>query len=80
LDFNEAAFQKLVIDAKAPQFTSTPKKWIDMMNAIGITSKQGKGGGTMAHPFIVCDSEMWTNTEFRYEVLKYFTGSRMIME
>ena len=26
-DFNEAAFQKLVVDAKTPQFTLKPKKW-----------------------------------------------------
>lgn len=54
-DFNEAAFQKLVVDAKIPQFTLTPKKWIDLTNAVGITSKQGKGGGTKSHPFIACD-------------------------
>lgn len=30
----------------------------------------------MAHPFIACDFEMWNDTEFRYEVLKYFTVSR----
>ncbi len=76
-DFNEAAFQKLVVDAKTPQFTLTPKKWIDLTNAVGITSKQGKGGGTMAHPFIACDFEMWNDAEFRYEVLKYFISSRI---
>lgn len=74
-NFNETAFQKLVRDAKTPQFTLTPKRWIDTTNAIGITSKQGKGGGTMAHPFIACDFEMWNDSEFRYEVLKYFTTS-----
>ncbi len=72
-DFIESAFQKLVADAKTPQFTLTPKKWIDLTNAIGITSKQGKGGGTMAHPFIACDFEMWNDTKFKYEVLKYFS-------
>ena len=80
LDFNEAAFKKLVVDAKTPQFTLTPKKWIDLTNAVGITSKQGKGGGTMAHPFIACDFEMWNNAEFRYEVLKYFISSRIESE
>ncbi len=77
-DFNETAFQKLVLDAKTPQFTLTPKKWIDTTNAIGIISKQGKGGGTMAHAFIACDFEMWNDTEFRYEVLKCFTSSRYV--
>lgn len=71
-DFNEAAFKKLVVDAKTPQFTLTPRKWIDLTNAVGITSKQGKGGGTMAHSFIACDFEMWNDAEFRYEVLRCF--------
>lgn len=75
--FNEAAFQKLVVDAKTPQFTLRSKKWIDLTNATGITSKQGKGGGTMAHPFISCDFEMWNDSEFRYELLKYFISSKI---
>ncbi len=79
-DFNESAFQKLVLDTKTPQFTLTPKKWIDMTKAIGITSKQGKGGGTMAHPFIACDFEMQNDSGFRYEILKYFTSSRIEVE
>lgn len=70
--FNESAYQELLAETKKPQFTLTPKKWIDMTNAIGITSKQGKGGGTMAHPIIVCDFEMWNDAEFRYEVLRCF--------
>ena len=76
-DFNEAAFQKLVVETKTPQFTLTSKKWIDLTNAIGVTSKQGKGGGTMAHPFIACDFEMWNDAQFRYEALRFFTSSRM---
>lgn len=79
-DFNERAFRKLVLDAKTPQFTLTPKKWIDITDAIGIISKQGKGGGTLAHPFIACDFEMWNVSDFRYEILKYFTSSRMEVE
>ncbi len=27
----------------------------------------------MAHPFIACDFEMWNDTKFKYEVLKYFS-------
>ncbi len=76
-DFNESAYKKIVSDMKTPQFTLTPKKWVDMTNAIGITSKQGKGGGTMAHPFIACDFEMWNSSEFRYEVLRYFTSLKI---
>lgn len=55
----------------------TPKEWVDLTNAVGITSKQGKGGRTMAHPFIACDFEMRNDAEFRYEVLKRFISSRI---
>lgn len=75
-NFNEDAFQRITVDAKTPQFTLTPKKWIDLTNAIGIISKQGKSGGTMAHPFIACDFEMWNDAEFRFEVVRAFINSR----
>ena len=76
-NFNEDAFQRITVDAKTPQFTLTSKKWIDLTNAIGVISKQGKSGGTMAHPFIACDFEMWNDAEFRFEVVKFFTSSEM---
>ncbi len=76
-NFNEDAFQRITVDVKTPQFTLTSKKWIDLTNAIGVISKQGKSGGTMAHPFIACDFEMWNDAEFRFEVVKFFTSSEM---
>lgn len=66
-----------MIDARSPSYALTPKKWIDTVKAIGISSKRGKNGGTEAHPFIACDFEMWLDTEFRYEVLKYFMSSKV---
>ena len=75
--FNEEAFQKLLKDVRSPSYTLTPKRWIETVNAIGLESKRGKNGGTMAHPFIACDFEMWNDMQFRYEVLKYFMSSRI---
>ena len=75
--FNEQAFQKLLKDVRSPSYTLTPKRWIETVNAIGLESKRGKNGGTMAHPFIACDFEMWNDMQFRYEVLKYFMSSRI---
>lgn len=74
--FNEAAFQKLLIDVRSPSYTLTPSRWVSTVNAIGITSKRGKNGGTMAHPFIACDFEMWNDMKFRYKVLQYFLKER----
>lgn len=71
-EFNERRFQKLLIDIRSPSYTLTPTKWIDAVNAIGLISRRGKNGGTMSHPLIACDFEMWNDMSFRYEVLKYF--------
>lgn len=75
--FNEKAFQTLLKDVWSPSYTLTPKRWIETVNAIGLESRRGKNGGTMAHPFIACDFEIWNDMQFRYEVLKYFMSSKI---
>lgn len=37
----------------------TAKKWITQTNAVGIISKQGNNGGTLAHRDIALDFQMW---------------------
>ena len=69
---NEKAFQKLLKDVRSPSYTLTPKRWIETVNAIGLESKRGKNGRTMAHPFIACDFEMWNDMQFRYEIIRCF--------
>lgn len=75
-DFDEIAFEKLLADVRSPSYTLTPSKWIKEVNAIGLSSKRGKNGGTMAHPIIACDFEMWNDKTFRYDVLKRFMNSK----
>ncbi len=70
--FDEEAFAQLLVDVKSPAFTLTPTKWMEAVGAIGLSSKRGKGGGTMAHPFIACDFEMWNDMTVRCEVIKRF--------
>ena len=43
----------------------TPKKWIGSTNAIGIVSKQGRYGGTFAHPDIAFEFASWVPPEFK---------------
>ncbi len=74
-DFDEKAFEQLLIDARSPSYTLTPTKWINTVNAIGMNSKRGKNGGPEAHPLLACDFEMRLDTGLRYEVLKYFMSS-----
>ena len=69
-NFDEQAFQQLLIDVRSPSYTLTPVRWIERVNAVGIISRRGKNGGTTAHHFIACDFEMWNDVAFRYNIFK----------
>lgn len=69
-NFDEQAFQQLLVDVRSPAYTLTPARWIERVNAVGIISRRGKNGGTTAHPFIACDFEMWNDVAFRYNIFK----------
>ena len=68
-NFDEQAFQQLLVDVRSPSYTLTPVRWIERVNAVGVISKRGKNGGTSAHSFIACDFEMWNDETFRYRVI-----------
>lgn len=69
-DFNFEEAQKLIDKTKESSFTLTAKIWIANTNAKGLTSKQGKGGGTFAHYEITIDFITWLFSEKRYELSK----------
>jgi hypothetical protein len=50
----------------------TPKKWIETTNAIGISSKSGRYGGTFAHKDIAFEFASWISIEFKLFVIKEF--------
>lgn len=66
----ESGYIELLEKKKAASFTLTPKLWIDRTKAIGISSKQGKSGGTFAHPVIACEFASWLVPEFKMLLLK----------
>jgi hypothetical protein len=49
LNFKPVEFDGFRKQAGLNSFTMTPKKWIEHSNAIGITSKTGRYGGTFEH-------------------------------
>lgn len=51
-NFNSIEFDGFKNESGENSFVMTPKKWIGSTNAIGIISKQGRYGGTFAHPDI----------------------------
>lgn len=69
-DYREGGYKELLEKKKAASFTLTPKLWISQTNAIGIVSKRGKAGGTLAHPIIACEFASWLTPEFKMLLLK----------
>ena len=69
-DFNPLEFEEFKYAAGENAFTLSPKKWIDSTNAIGITSKPGRGGGTFAHTDIAFEFASWISPEFKLYVIK----------
>ncbi|WP_077350413.1 KilA-N domain-containing protein [Algoriphagus sp. A40] len=60
-DFKPLEFEGFRKQAGLNSFVLTPKKWIETTNAIGITSKQGRYGGTFAHKDIALEFASWMN-------------------
>lgn len=71
-NFNLSGFETLIAELKSPAATLTTKKWIDTTNAIGLQSRQGKNGGTYAHPEIACAFRAWLCPEFQYSLIQSF--------
>jgi hypothetical protein len=75
-EFGEAECNQLLEAMKTPSFTVTPKRWIETTKAIGLQSKQGKNGGTFAHPDIAGDFYMWLYPEFRLTLMNWFRENK----
>jgi len=70
--FKPVEFDGFRKQAGLNSFTMTPKKWIDSTNAIGITSKSGRYGGTFAHRDIAFEFASWISIEFKLYFIKEF--------
>lgn len=54
-------------------FTISPKKWIDITNAVGLKVKSGRhGGGTFAHRDIALEFASWISPEVKLYIIKEF--------
>jgi KilA-N domain len=71
-DFKPVEFDGFKKQAGLNSFVMTPKKWIEKTNAIGITSKSGRYGGTFAHKDITLEFASWISIEFKLFLLKEF--------
>lgn len=69
-DYRDTGYIELLEKKKTASFTLTPKLWSEETKAIGIVSKQGKSGGTFAHPMIACEFASWLAPEFKMLLLR----------
>lgn len=70
--FKPLEFEGFRKQAGLNSFVMTPKKWIETTNAIGITSKAGRYGGTFAHMDIAFEFASWISIEFKLFIIKEF--------
>ena len=75
-NFDAAGYKALEEQLKSPTLTLTAKKWIEATRAIGLRSKQGKNGGTYAHPEIACVFRAWLHPEYQYTLVQSFLHDR----
>ena len=71
-NFKPVEFDGFRKQAGLNSFVLTPKKWIETTNAIGITSKSGRYGGTFAHKDIAFEFASWISIEFKLFIIKEF--------
>lgn len=70
--FNPVEFDGIRMQAGLNSFTLTPKRWIEATDAIGITAKAGRYGGTYAHKDIAFEFASWVSVEFKLYLIKEF--------
>jgi hypothetical protein len=71
-DFKPLEFERFKKEAGNNYFVLSPQKWIETTNAIGITSKSGRYGGTFAHTDIAFEFASWISSEFKLYLITEF--------
>ena len=69
-NFNYLEFEVIENEAGRNAFVLTPKRWIETVGAIGITSKQGRYAATYAHKDIALKFAAWISAEFELYIIK----------
>jgi len=69
-EINNPNFKSVHLDRLKENYDLTTKKWVEKTDAIGITSKKGRGGGTYAHRDIAFEFATWIDPKFKLFVIK----------
>jgi len=70
--FKGVEFDAFKNEAGSNAFVLSPQKWVEKTNAIGISAKSGRGGGTYAHKDIAFEFASWISAEFKLFLIKEF--------
>lgn len=68
--FNYLEFEAIEKESGLNSFVLTPKRWIEVTAAIGITTKQGRYASTFAHKDIAFEFASWISPEFKLYIIK----------
>jgi len=71
-DFNYGEFAIIKSHAGLNSYKISVKEWVAKTNAIGLTAKAGRYGGTYAHKDIAFEFGMWISPEFKIYLVKEF--------
>jgi len=70
--FNVTEFGNIKIESVDNSFIISTKQWIERTNAVGITAKAGRYGGTYAHRDIAFEFATWLSPEFKLYLITEF--------
>ena len=71
-NFNSPEFEGIKNMSGSNSFILSVKTWIEKTNAIGITAKAGRYGGTYAHKDIALEFGSWLSPEFKLYLISEF--------
>ncbi|MBT3208879.1 MAG: KilA-N domain-containing protein [Bacteroidetes bacterium] len=71
-DFNYTEFGIIKNTAGSNNFVLSVKQWIEATNAVGLTAKAGRYGGTYAHKDIAFHFGMWISPKFQLLLVKEY--------
>ena len=71
-DFNYGEFATIKSQAGLNNYKISVKEWVAKTNAIGLTAKAGRYGGTYAHKDLAFEFGMWISAEFKIYLVKEF--------
>lgn len=71
-DFNSVEFDRIRLEAGTNRFRLSVKRWVDLVQGIGVVARAGRYGGTFAHKDIAFEFGSWLSPEFKLYLIQEF--------